>query len=162
MTACFTGHRPHKLPWGSDESDSRCRLVRLRLMGAVFSAYEAGCTRFISGMAQGIDLIAAEAVLELMQSCPVTLECALPYPGQAERWPHEYRLRHRAILQAASAVTAVSPEYSPGCMERRNRYMIENSRRLIAVYNGEPGGTANAIRYAQKLGLDVHIIDLTE
>ena len=21
---CFTGHRPEKLPWGTDESDPRC------------------------------------------------------------------------------------------------------------------------------------------
>ena len=32
-TCCFTGHRPAKLPWGSDESDERCQALKLELSG---------------------------------------------------------------------------------------------------------------------------------
>ena len=27
-TCCFTGHREYKLPWGSDETDPRCRKLQ--------------------------------------------------------------------------------------------------------------------------------------
>ena len=30
-TCCFTGHRPDKLPWGTDESDPRCLALKARL-----------------------------------------------------------------------------------------------------------------------------------
>ena len=41
---------------------------------------EEGVTHFISGMAQGVDLYAAEIVLELKEQYPqITLECAIPY-----------------------------------------------------------------------------------
>lgn len=33
--------------------------------------------------------------------------------------------------------------------------MCDHSKRLIAVWNGQPSGTANTIRYAQKMGIEV-------
>ena len=36
-TCCFTGHRPEKLPWGSDESDPRCTALKKKLSDAVLS-----------------------------------------------------------------------------------------------------------------------------
>ena len=41
-------------------------------------------THFISGMAIGVDMIAAEIVLELKKDYPqITLECAIPCETQA-------------------------------------------------------------------------------
>lgn len=34
-TCCFTGHRPEKLPWGTDEGDPRCRMLKKKLYDAV-------------------------------------------------------------------------------------------------------------------------------
>ena len=62
---CFTGHRPDKLPWGRDEADPRCLLLKEDLEAALDRAYQAGFRHFISGMAQGADLYFAEAVLAL-------------------------------------------------------------------------------------------------
>ena len=30
-TCCFTGHRPHRLPWHEDEWDPRCQRLREEL-----------------------------------------------------------------------------------------------------------------------------------
>ena len=55
----------------------------------------------------------------------------------------------------------VSREYSEDCMLRRNRYLVDHAACLLAVYNGERrGGTAMTVRYAQKLGREVIIIEL--
>ena len=37
-------------------------------------------------------------------------------------------------------------------MQKRNRYMVDNSDIVIAVWDGTPGGTENTVRYAEKLG----------
>ena len=44
---------------------------------------------------------------------------------------------------------------------RRNRYMVDRSCRIIAVYNGIPkGGTFSTLAYAMKQGLNTDIIRL--
>ena len=34
ITCCFTGHRPDKLPWGVQEEDLRCHLLKVSLSAA--------------------------------------------------------------------------------------------------------------------------------
>ena len=54
----------------------------------------------------------------------------------------------------------VSREYYDGCMLARNRRLIDQTGILLAVYNGERrGGTAATVRYAQKIGREIFMID---
>ena len=45
MVLAFTGHRPEKLPWGSDESDPRCEALKQQLLEAVRAAAGEGARR---------------------------------------------------------------------------------------------------------------------
>ena len=47
----------------------------------------------------------------------------------------------------------VQQQYSPGCMQRRNRYMVDHASLLIAVHDGLPGGTRRTIEYALRRGI---------
>ena len=163
-TCCFTGHRPDKLPWGEDESDPRCLRLKRAIAQAVEDAYVSGCRRFITGMARGGDLYFAEAVLALREAeRDITLECARPCETQADSWPAEERARYRSILDRCNYETLVQHSYDRFCMARRNRYMVDRSSLLIAVYNGVPkGGTFQTLAYAVKKGLTVHTIDLED
>ena len=67
MSVCFSGYRPEKLPWGGDESDPRCTVLKKRLYDAAESACAEGYRHFICGMARGVDLYACEAVLQLRE-----------------------------------------------------------------------------------------------
>ena len=50
--------------------------------------------------------------------------------------------------------------YTPGCMMRRNRYMVDRSNRLIALFDGNPGGgTCNTLLYAIREALEVIQLD---
>ena len=161
---CFTGHRPDKLPWGEDESDPRCVRLKERIAREVEEAYISGVRHFISGMARGCDLYCAEAVLALREAeGDVTLECARPCETQADTWPAAERERYNAILDRCNYETLVQHRYDRFCMIRRNRYMVDRSGHLIAVYNGAPkGGTFQTLAYAMKKGLDIHTIDLED
>ena len=54
----------------------------------------------------------------------------------------------------------MNQEYTPDCMLARNRYLVEHSSVLLAVYNGScRSGTGMTVRYAQKQGREVIIID---
>lgn len=161
-TCCFTGHRPEKLPWGTDESDPRCIRLKRRLARAVDRAWEEGFRHFICGMARGCDLYFCQAALALRERRPgVTVEGAVPCPTQADSWPEAERALRDGLLLRCDLESMVQHSYSRGCMMRRNRYMVDRSSHIIAVYNGVPrGGTASTLLYAMRQGLTTEIIPL--
>ncbi len=150
-TCCFTGHRPEKLPWGSDESDRRCAAMKRALADMVEAAYSEGMRRFICGMARGCDFYFSEIVLALRsRHRDVVLEAAVPCPEQSARWRPEEQARWRALLEQCDLETLVSQHYFSGCMIRRNRYMVDHSALVIAVYDGSAGGTRATLEYAMR------------
>lgn len=162
MTCCFTGHRPEKLPWGYHEEDERCKALKLRIYDAVEAAYGEGMRRFICGMARGCDMYCAEAVLMLREKHPdVVLEAAVPFAGQGDSWAEEQSLRWKSILERCDAVTVLQESYTPDCMHRRNRYMVDHSSLVIAVYDGSDGGTRRTLEYALRQKVPFVDIDPT-
>ncbi len=148
-TCSFTGHRPEKLPWGRDETSPRCAELKRKLADAVETAYEEGMRHFICGMARGCDFYFAEAVLDLRRRRPgVTLEAAVPCLSQSEGWSRADRERWRDLLARCDYETLIQEAYTPGCMQRRNRYMVDHSALMIAVYDGTAGGTRRTLEYA--------------
>ena len=160
-SCAFTGHRPGKLPWGEDESDLRCIALKAKLRAAVESAIHEGMEHFICGMAEGCDLYFAETVLALKSTYPhITLEAAIPCPSQADGWGEAQKSRYRDILARCDYETMVQQSYTPGCMQRRNRYMVDHASLLIAVNDGARGGTRSTIEYAFKRG--VNVLDISQ
>lgn len=162
-TCCFTGHRPAKLPWGEDERDPRCLALKERLAAALEAAYAAGARHFICGMAQGSDFYFCEAALGLRERRDgVTVEAALPCQEQAGRWSQRDRQRYFALIGRCDYETLVQRAYDRQCMQRRDRYMVDRSSRIIAVYGGSGGGTLYTLAYAVKQGLDVNLLSVEE
>ena len=156
MTVCFSGYRPEKLPWGYDECDPRCAQLKQRLRRAVCAACDDGFRHFICGMANGCDLYFFDAARYLRLSHPeVTIEAAIPFSGQADRWRPELRARYDYDLRQCDYQTLVQETYTPDCMMRRNRYMVDHAARLIAVFDGQDGGTRRTVEYALRSGLEV-------
>lgn len=148
-TCCFTGHRPEKLPWGKNETDIRCVLLKEKLRDALEAAFAEGKRHFICGMARGCDLYFAEAVIALREAEPdVTLEAAIPFAGQSAAWSAQQRQRWERLVAASDQRTILQEGYTPDCMHRRNRYMVEKSSLVIAVYDGSDGGTRRTLEYA--------------
>ena len=64
-SCAFTGHRPYKLPWKDNEKDPRFITFQDRLKGQITALVDSGITDFYTGMAEGTDLWAGKAVLQL-------------------------------------------------------------------------------------------------
>lgn len=147
-TCCVTGHR--------DIPADKLGYVEQELRRELTEAVADGYTRFLSGFAEGADLLFAALVAEEKARHPeLFLEAALPYAGRTKTkdW------RFHELLQQCDGVKAESQTYTPSCYMRRNRYMVGQSQRVIAVYDGrEKGGTLFTMRYAHSLGRDVRVI----
>lgn len=157
----FTGHRPRKFPWRYDELDPRCVALKAVLTEQITALADAGITQFLSGMAEGTDVWSALSVLALQEKNPkVKLHCILPCREQADKWAASSQDLYHSILERADSIVYVSRAYHKNCMLERNRFLVDHASALLAVYNGEwRGGTAATMRYAQKLGREIIVID---
>lgn len=146
---CFTGHRPEKI----DLPESKVVAV---LEKEICTVIDAGFITFISGMARGSDIWAAEIVLRLREKNPALhLIAASPFEGFEKSWESSWQKRYNRIMEEADIVRFVCDHYSKACFQIRNVWMVDRSARVIAVYNGEAGGTRNTINYANKCGVPV-------
>lgn len=146
---CFTGHRPEKL--------SRCeKAIRKDLEIQIRQAISEGLNVFITGMARGVDIWAAQIVLKFRNmGYAIKLVCACPYYGFETAWSHSWQKQYTDILAKADLVKYICGEYSRPCYQIRNEWMVDHSTRVIAVFNGEKSGTKNTIDYAAKVGVPV-------
>ena len=88
------------------------------------------------------------------------LEAAIPCIGQSNRWKAPQRERYQRLLAQCDLESYVQQEYTPGCMLRRNYYMVERSSLLIALFDGQPsGGTCKTLLYAIRNALEVIQLD---
>ena len=161
-TVSFTGHRPEKIINPFVENSEEVNMIKLELHNAIVRAIDDGHTTFLCGMAMGVDIWAGEIVLGLKrQFKDLKLVAVVPFPQQANSWPQEWRIRFRDLLEKADEVVMVCEEYDRDCFFQRNRYLVDHSSRLIAVYNQERvGGTAYTVRYARQQQVDLDVISI--
>lgn len=141
LTVAFTGHRTYA---GSADSELRTTIAEL---------YRRGARRFRVGMAEGFDIAAGEAVVELQRVCnDIEIEAFIPYPSFPLHMGMGDQQRYALILQHAQRVEYASERYYPGVFHRRNDMLIEGTEAVVAWYNGTKGGTQYTIRRALQHG----------
>jgi uncharacterized phage-like protein YoqJ len=158
----FTGHRSGRLPYPNSHE---YQVVKAEIESAVVRAVEAGYVRFITGMAAGVDQLAAEICLDLRESSfgQIVVEAAVPFPGQADRWPKEHRDIYLDLLAVCDKVTTVSPRYTHDVYFVRDKWMVDEADSLIGVWDGiRKGGTWYTMKYALDCGVPVMVIRMEE
>lgn len=144
-TCCFTGHR--QIP-----PEERAELAG-RLERTVASLYRRGVRYFGAGGALGFDTLAAQTVLRLREDCPgMRLILVLPCPDQARGWRAEDAAEYERIRSRADKVVYTAGRYTPGCMHRRNRHLVDHSGVCVCYLTRDGGGTAYTVRYAGEQG----------
>ena len=143
-SVAFTGHQDY---------DGRADEV---LHAAVRGLWSEGYRSFLSGMACGFDLAAAEAVLSLREECEgMELIAVVPFAGQQERFPDPDKQRYKAVLTAADRTVVLADAYSRGCYYRRNDYLVEHAGCVVAWYVRKSSGTGYTVRRARQHGIEV-------
>ena len=150
-TCMVTGHR--NIP--PDKIDHITNELRREILTAI----EDGYTHFMSGFADGADLIFAAIVADLKsENAALTLEAAIPYRGRVKTGT---KLFHD-LLSQCDVIGIHSESYAPGCFHKRNRFMVSASQRVIAVFDGrENGGTRATMRHASLQNKEMKMIDFS-
>ncbi|HIX89938.1 MAG TPA: DUF1273 domain-containing protein [Candidatus Agathobaculum pullicola] len=150
---CFTGHRdipPEILP-----------ALAAKLEATVLHLIADGIRHFYAGGALGFDTLAAETMLRLRDQFPqIRLILALPCREQTRGWPAVSVERYEHILRRANEVIYTSEHYTRGCMQRRNRFMVNHSAVCVAYCTRVTGGSAYTLQYARKSGLRILLLSM--
>lgn len=153
-TVCFTGHRkipPEDLP-----------MVSEKLRKTLVDCIEKGYCFFGAGGALGFDTLAAQTVLELKKDYPqIRLILVLPCHNQTRGWTETDISEYERIKAKADKIVYTSDHYFRGCMQKRNRHLVDNSSLCICYLTDSTGGTAYTVEYVKKKGLKlINIADL--
>lgn len=147
-TCCFTGHR------NLSNEDKLKLAVRLRKF--IEKQIGAGVVFYGAGGALGFDTLAAQTVLDMKQEYPhLRLILVLPCKDQTRGWRSEDIAVYEDIKRRSEKVVYVSREYTPDCMYRRNRHLVDYSGTCICYLTRSTGGTAYTVDYARKKGLRI-------
>lgn len=158
FTVSFTGYRPEKLPFPIGDNPLFLDLKK-RLKDQIEKLVNDGADCFYSGMARGVDIICAEIVLELKEKYPhIVLNALIPCRTQTDGWKDDEKLTYEKIISQCLKKIYIKDKYTKGCMMERNRALVECCDILVAVFDGQKGGTANTVRYAEKRGRKIIII----
>lgn len=146
MDIAITGHRPNKL-YGYNLNNYKWQLLRNKIGKSLM---DNNCRKFYCGMALGVDTIAAMACLDLKESGQsIKLIACIPFVGQESKWPEESRQHYYSLLERCDErVIVCDGGYAPYKMQERNKYMVDRSDIVLAVWDGSSGGTANCVNYA--------------
>lgn len=153
LVVAFTGHRPLKL----NNCYDACHPTQVAIYNEIkLTLKRLNPSKAISGMALGVDQIAARACFDLS----IPFIAAVPFKGQESKWPEKSQEYYRWLLSCADEVKIVSEGgYSAYKMQIRNQWMVNNSGLLIAVWDGSEGGTGNCVDYARLRGKPIIRID---
>lgn len=143
MIISITGHRPNKLGCEYNHEGLYSDSIKW-YFSKVFK--ELNADTIISGMAIGVDLIAASVCLDL----GLKLICAVPFPEQDSRWPKQTKRFYQEILKQGKSI-CVSERFSKKAFQTRNEWMVNHSDLTIAIWDGTSGGTGNCVEYANKI-----------
>jgi len=155
MIVSFTGHRPQKL--GGFRPCATHERIRARVRETLLVLKP---TEAVSGMAIGFDQWAVEICVEL----GIPFVAAIPFPGQELKWPWPSQQHYHSLIKKAARIHVIDPEAPKAYWEAaqklhaRNHWMVDNSDALVAAWDGSKGGTAECVKYAQKVGREVHRI----
>lgn len=145
ITVAFTGHRHY----GGDANE--------RIYDRLEELYSQGYRCFLSGMAWGFDLAAAEQVIRLQELHPdITLVIVEPYADFRKLFRGEDARRYDAIANSATQRVVVGDDKGRESYFQRNKYLVEHSSLLVAWWNGQKrSGTAYTVKYALREGVSV-------
>lgn len=147
-TCCFTGHR-------DISAVTYDRLVR-GVDPLIKTLIANGYRYFACGGAVGFDTFAATYICSLKQrGFDVKLVLMLPCKDQTAKWSEYSKQVYENLLSRADEVVYVSESYYPGCMQKRNRALVDASSACICYLTSEGGGTKQTVDYAYAQGVPV-------
>ena len=114
-----------------------------------------GVDTFYCGMATGFDTVAAESVLNYKKDYNVKLVACIPCENQTDTFSAAAKERYERILKGCDSQIILSQTYFDGCMQQRDRYLVDNCDVFLCYLRRKSGGTFYTVNYAKTKGVQI-------
>ena len=137
-TLAVTGHR---------DLDKTLDIKKLE---SIFIEYiKKGINTFLIGMAVGFDSICFKCLYKLKNQYDIKLICCIPCENQQRYFNERDKKQYEEFLSVSDENIYISKEYTPYCMMKRNKFMVDNCSVLVAYLRKLSGGTKQTVDYAK-------------
>lgn len=143
-TCCFSGHRILPLDFDKESFEK-----------LVYKTVNDGFDTFLCGMAIGFDALCFSVLEKVRESYDIKIIACVPCNTQSKFFNKKQKAEYERMISKADSVINVGGEYYDGCMMDRNKFMVDNSSRLICYLNYGHGGTYSTVKYAVEAGAEV-------
>ncbi len=143
-TCCFSGHRILKKDFSIIQTEEEIKKLLNK-----------GYVTFLIGMAKGYDLECLKILIELRKTNNLEIIACIPCENQSEKLNEKDKEEYNALLKQVDKKIYISKLYKNGCMQQRNRFMVDNSSTLIVYKYVDKGGTYYTENYAKKKNINI-------
>jgi uncharacterized phage-like protein YoqJ len=144
---CVTGYKAHELGIFKDNHPG-IPFIKTALRTHLLSFIDRGLEWVLTSGQNGVELWAAEVVLELQETYPqLKLAVLTPFLEQEQNWKEEKQEIYRSILERADFVESLTRKSyeGPWQFRARDQFMLDKSDALLIVYDEEKEGTPRYI-----------------
>ena len=138
-SCAVTGHRI--LEKGFNRAEVESKLIQL---------IKIGYNEFLVGMALGFDTVCFQILENLRKQNSIKIIACIPCKTQADKFSKKDREEYERMILSADEKVYISEEYTPTCMQRRNKFMVDNASVVLSYLRKEKTGTANTVNYAKR------------
>ena len=146
---CFTGHRPEKLPQGET-----LRGLKNTLQLYIFRAVLKGYTCFYTGLADGIDYLAADYLFALRMVRPditvIGIQPCRDYESFFQRRGYDLAHLHTMLRNVDRLVVLPGSSWDRDVFLRRDDFMVDQCSAIIAVCGDGRSGSMHTLCYAKR------------
>lgn len=152
-TCCFSGHRSIP-PFFTNN-------IREITTNIITSLIKRGINTFICGGAVGFDMICGLIISKLKEeNQDIKLILFLPHYDQDKFYNKRNKVCYNHLIKNADEIVYTSKDYYNGCMQLRNRLMVDNSSHLISYCTKNYGGSYYTKEYANLK--EINVINVTD
>ncbi|WP_430482321.1 DUF1273 domain-containing protein [Rossellomorea marisflavi] len=141
--ASITGYKSFELGIFKQD-DQAVQYIKLAIRKELLTLLDSGLEWVLISGQLGVELWAAEVVLELQEEYPdLKLAILTPFLQQEEKWNDQNKEYYEMILSQADFVDSISksPYQNPGQFKNRNLLFLHKSQSCIILYDPEREGS---------------------
>ncbi len=163
MNACVIGPTPKQFPFDYETDYISKAVYQDELLKKAKELIENGYTHFITPMNIGAELDFADIIIflrdEVYPESGITLETVIAHPGLHKEYTGENWMTFIGVFKSSDKKTLISKTPEPDCYEKSQKYAIDNSDAVIAVWDGSRESDVwKAIEYASGKGKNIQYI----
>ena len=155
--AFTTGYHAAKILCEIEDKNLQ-NVIYTELYRVVSELYKQGYTHYYTGMSEGIDMLAANAVLDFKEEHPdVRFVAMTPFKWQEERYSTTGKNDYKTICSEADEIVTLDEEESAGddFYLQRNEYLVEHCSAMVCYHDGQCNVMTYTYNYAEKAKMPI-------